>query len=153
MATLPVPSNYPLDGVPLGSIVAYVGPLASLPPNWVPCNGQVINAPGSPLNGVAAPLLNDARFTMGVSIEIDVLRAGGTNQIPADGDHGHIWSGNVDPDTIPKAVKTQGETTADVSMFPHTHAVRGAVASSGLHAHGSENRPRFAGVIFIIRVA
>ena len=48
---------------PVGSVIAWLKSLPNVPPlpgHWVECNGQVIQAPGSPLNGVQAPNLNGA---------------------------------------------------------------------------------------------
>src|SRR5437773_7552811 len=109
MPVLPIPPGFQLVGVPVGTIVPYVGPLASLPPNWIPCDGQVINVPDSPLNGQRTPRLTDNRFLMSVGDEPSVLAGGGTNQIPADGAHTHPFAGTTDADGATVMVK-QKET-------------------------------------------
>jgi hypothetical protein len=44
--------------VPVGTVIAwYPPPNTSLPPGFVYCNGEVINDPDSPFNGMPAPNL------------------------------------------------------------------------------------------------
>ena len=51
----------PVLPAPVGSIVAWLESMPGtpgLPENWVSCDGQVINTPGSPYDGQQAPDLN-----------------------------------------------------------------------------------------------
>lgn len=57
-------------GVPIGTIIAWhqdlPGNPGTLPPGWIPCNGQTINDPESPLHGQPTPNLNPTgRFLRG----------------------------------------------------------------------------------------
>ena len=150
----PLPINpAPLGGVPIGTIVPYVGPLRALPPNWVICDGAVINNPQSPLNGQPTPRLTDNRFFMSVPQEEDVLNMGGLNEIPRDGLHTHTYSGTTAPDSAPILVKEKENLNSSVSSFPHTHTFSGTVSPAGEHSHGGENRPRYVSVLYILRVA
>lgn len=60
-----------LSTLPLGAIIAWHRDLdtrrpAPLPPGWVECNGQVLDDPNSPFNGMTLPDLNNAgRFLRG----------------------------------------------------------------------------------------
>jgi len=153
MPALPIPPGGDLVGVPIGTIVPYVGPLGSLPENWVPCDGRVINVAGSPLNGQPAPRLTDSRFFMSVPDENSVLSLGGTTQIPPGGAHNHLFSGSTDFDQATVLVKEKENNNTAVAKSPHTHNVKGFTESNGEHNHGGENRPPFIGVFFILRVA
>jgi hypothetical protein len=60
-----------LKDAPIGSIIAFAKSFSGVPslsnfPNWVECNGQVLNDPLSPLNGKTMPSLNSTnRFLYG----------------------------------------------------------------------------------------
>ena len=46
-------------GVPIGIILPYVGPLASLPANWLPCDGRLVIDPTSQFHNQRLPNLNE----------------------------------------------------------------------------------------------
>ena len=152
MGVLPIPGVSDLVGVPLGTILPYAGPEKCLPPNWLPCDGRIVNNPLSYLHGQSTPRLTDNRFFMSVADEADVLRIGGTDRISPDGMHTHPFAGTTEPDQATVMVKQKETQNSAVAMSPHTHTVRGTVDGGGQHDHGGENRPPFVGVFFIIRV-
>lgn len=134
--------------VPVGAIVPFAGSLASLPSNWVPCDGRTVNDPGSPLDGTQVPDLTDNRFLMGVGADTSAGVTGGSNVIPTDGSHGHSGSTSdrVDQKTgSPRYLDTSGN-----KGFRHTHPL--TIRAGGRHNHGGDNRPSFYAVRFIIRV-
>ena len=153
MGVLALPGVSDLGGVPVGTIVPYVGPVKALPPNWVPCDGRVISNPDSPLNGQSVPRLTDNRFFMSVADENSVLTTGGSAKLPLDGSHTHPFTGTTDADQSTVMVKQKETQNSSVASSPHTHNVRGTVDNSGEHDHGGDKRPPFVGVLFIIRVA
>jgi len=137
-----------LIGVPVGTILAYVGPREDslLGPSWTWCDGHVVDAPGSPVHGLRTPQLNDERLLIGVDQDASVTQAIGSNSWDNDGSHEHeggttgIHIGGHHPD---EAFEHQGNHTAN-----HSHTVR---VGGGAHSHG-EKLPRRLGVRFIMRV-
>ena len=79
---------------PIGSLKEWLKNFPNTPPlsaNWAECNGQVLNDPQSPYNGIALPDLNGAtgpqRFLRGASASggtggSDTMNLGG--EVPAD---------------------------------------------------------------------
>jgi hypothetical protein len=82
--TLPVP---PLGGVPIGSILPYIGPLNLLPSGWRLCDGKVVDDPDSALRGQTLPNLVDQRFLMGTNADDMVCVSGGSNVLSPAGAH------------------------------------------------------------------
>jgi hypothetical protein len=79
---------------------------------------------------------------MGVRTTEAVLAPGGRNDVPSDGEHSHGGrTGGAEGDWI--AYDDPGENDDRKSTRQHTH---------GTHNHQGENRPRFIGVYFIIRI-
>jgi hypothetical protein len=140
------PPTAATGALPLGAIVSFYGDWRELEATgWVPCNGEAcpdwadervkafLRAHGSEVPG-CVPNLNDGRFTRGVPGLDELGRTGGTDRIPADGEHVHS-SGGV-------TLKRGGEDSTP--QYAHQAA--------GMHDHGGENRPPFLNVTFIMRV-
>ncbi len=66
---LTAPSSAGVGIVPVGTIIAWVKSFPNTPPlpdNFIECNGQILNDPASPYNGLSMPNLNtDHRFLRG----------------------------------------------------------------------------------------
>lgn len=148
--TPPVP---PLGGVPVGTILPYVGPLNVLPDSWRLCDGAQVNDALSPFNGQRIPNLTDERFLMGVGASPEVNQPGGRNDIPADGGHrhGNTTGGSRDPGGVPDSHGFDAGGTGkppQVNGLDHRHPI----AVDGSHRHEGENRPQFLKVFYIIRI-
>jgi hypothetical protein len=131
-----------MAGVPIGSILPYAGDPSALPSKWVLCDGRTIAQPMSGLvdydsatPGLQIPLLNDDRFLMGTSIANMGIK-GGDNAIPDDGAHVHAWN------------QTGADLVPDGSNFTNGAFMN----SAGGHNHGGDRRPRFLGILYIIRI-
>lgn len=145
---LPISNKLPLLGVPVGTILPYIGPADALPAEWLPCDGRTVEDEHSPLHGVQLPDLTEERFLMGVNSDAAVGLTGGSNSIPGDGLHNHIGSisGRVQEQSgTPRYLKYSGDRS-----FQHSHQVD--IRGNGAHSHGGDNRPHFYGVRFIVRV-
>lgn len=75
---------------PIGTVVAWMknlpGISSTLPSNWVECNGQTLDYPESPLDGIAIPNLNvSGVFLKGSSVS-------GNSQ--GNSSHNHNWANN-----------------------------------------------------------
>lgn len=95
--------------VPIGLISPYFGDPATLPDNWMVCDGSMVDDPGSPLNGVVLPDLKE-KFIRGESDGsrniIGSFATGGAETLPehshtinSDGGHSHTGTtaaGGVD---------------------------------------------------------
>jgi len=131
-----------MAGIPVGSILPYAGDPTALPSSWIPCDGRTLAQPvlglvdyDSSVPGLQIPLLNDDRFLMGTSI-LNMGTKGGDNSIRTDGGHVHTWT----------------QTTADL-VPDASNASNGALMNSaGEHNHGGDRRPKFMGVLYIIRI-
>jgi len=131
-----------MASIPVGSVLPYAGDPAVLPSSWVPCDGRTILQPASGLRdydlaapGLQLPLLNDDRFLMGTSIP-NMGTKGGDNSIAVDGAHVHTWTQTA-TDLVPDA----------------SNVSNGAfMNSAGEHNHGGDRRPRFLGILYIIRI-
>lgn len=143
-----IPTSIPLLGVPVGAVLPFVGSLDSLPPEWLPCDGRVVDDPDSPLHGAALPNLTDDRFLMGVESSYQVRGLGGTNEIAFDGSHGHAGE-TASQVTLRRGTPRYLVDRGDRGV-QHTHKLE--MRTDGRHQHGGENRPKFYGVRFIIRV-
>lgn len=145
--------NLPLFGVPVGTILPYVGPINSLPPHWQLCDGRTVVDPHSPFNNKKLPNLIDNRFLMGVSPDLDVPVEGGDNNLHPDGNHTHeaslslgeagIHSHNHNLYTGPAAnANTDGYSIDnDRDNHPHAtgtnhnHGIGGTIMDDGHHKH------------------
>lgn len=145
---LAITNSQPLKGVPVGTVLPYIGPLDVLPSDWLPCDGRTVSDRKSPLHGVQLPNLNDDRFLMGVETSDRVGIAGGSSSITQGGLHGHsgTTSGRIrEQSGTPRRLVNSGDRT-----FQHTHQLQ--LQRDGGHNHGGENRPQYYGVRFIVRV-
>lgn len=134
-----------LLGVPVGTILPYFGELSTvLPNNWQFCDGRVVRDPNSPFNGQRLPDLTDSVFIMGIPASSQVGQKGGNNNIPTDGNHNH-------------SIRMTGYAPGEINYnrgpgrFDQYQMQYGS-ADAGNHSHGGENRPRYIGVYFIIRI-
>jgi hypothetical protein len=145
---LPIRSQAPLAGVPIGAILPFIGPLDTLPDTWLPCDGRTVDDPSSPIHGLELPDLTDGRFLMGVGAAGMIGVSGGSNAIPTAGGHTHSGeaTGRITQTSgSPRNLEQRGD-----KGFRHSHAL--TVSSSGGHDHGGDNRPAFYGVHYIVRV-
>jgi hypothetical protein len=126
----------PLLGVPVGTVIAFVGALNTLSPEWQPCDGRTINDPSSPFNGKKTPLLMNDSFIMGVSAASAVGQPGGSNVIPSVGAHAHGGRTDVGGHTN---WSPGSEFDIGSHVFNHTHGI--TTDAQGAHDHGGENRP------------
>jgi len=142
--------------VPVGAVVAYTRPPATLPPNWKFCDGSIISDPQSPLNGQATPVMNDSRYLVGVNPN-EVNGSYGTNVWQSDGAHAHSFSGTTDNNAQPSGFGGDGVhsvETGERGSNPSLHKVGfnyGGVTNTVSHNHG-EKRPLSRGVLWIIRI-
>jgi hypothetical protein len=133
---------------PVGSILPIFPPKGTgfrLPKGWVVCCGQVIVDPDSPYKNERIPDLTTDIFLMGTDIDKIGYEAGANKIIP-DGIHNHtgITSG---PNTLDRC-----EEGSDKKPGCGRHTHQYSTSTSNSHDHGSENRPHFIGVIYIIKI-
>ena len=166
MGEYPITAS-PMIGVPVGTILPYVGPLNILPPDWKPCDGSLIKDPSSPFNNLNLPDLRDDRFLMGVQVPGRIGEKAGNNGIPSDGSHSHNLhnaGGHAHGGATAQFMGylqgkinwgRQGEqgdpfmpTYQIVQDGDHAHGID----ANGTHNHGGENRPLYYGVYYIIRI-
>lgn len=136
-----------IDSLPVGSIVPVLAAHAvSIPENWRYCNGDVINDPESPLNGTRLPLLTDERFLMGSVTTLG--SAGGENYLSEDGSHAH--GGHTGPEltNAPSQSVRLGPDALRVVTQGHEHEI----PPDGAHNHGGDRRPKWFGVLFVIKI-
>lgn len=156
-----------LDSLPVGSIIAfYPSQKLAIPENWQICDGSFVTDTESVLIGEPTPNLLDDRFLMGSSARFGNF--GGANVIPSDGghDHGgrtlaggsHDHSGNtLAPDKNGSKAAAKG---SDARIFdtPHRHGIPSepphvhAIPRSLAHDHGGDLRPRWFGVLFLMKI-
>ena len=137
-----------LAGVPVGTVLPYIGPLDALPSEWVPCDGRIVSDPNSPLDGVQLPDLSDGRFLMGVGSETMIGVSGGSNAISTDGAHTH--NGTATNRIQQQAGAPRNLETNGSKGFRHTHKI--SLQTNSGHDHGGDKRPAFFGVRFIVRI-
>ena len=105
------------------------------PKGWIIPDGRVIQ--NGPLKGRKAPNLTDDRFLMGVYGK-RVGKPGGKNSIP-DKTLNHGWN------SIKHGEIGYGSRTGNATY-------KGKIKSHGSHNHGGENRPKYLGVLFIMKI-
>ena len=158
--------------MPVGAVIPYIGEMEALPPNWVLCDGRVVDDPESPYHGRRVPNLHD-RFVRGTIEVSDRGDTGGTNVAPL---HGHAYQTDAPvrlwyPRNRASAWWTNGRgivlSNRGHGSQPQTHwhyvmnrvengsftrlgtaDVEGATADAGDH----DNRPRFVTMYYIMRV-
>ena len=86
--------------IPVGGITMYGGAEASLPDNWVICDGRVVNDPLSPFHGRQVPDLR-SRFVRGSEGVSELGQPGGREQRDThnhrvtSGAHGHRFANSI----------------------------------------------------------
>lgn len=127
--------------VPIGGVVATIPALAGAYScaatteaddlGYVKCNGQVINDPTSPLNGLTIPNINDDVFLKGHTTSNS---AGGSNThdhtVPG---HYHYWGGHWSTDRSDYNHDPYGNGIGN--QYQDGYGYRGNVASDGSHYH------------------
>jgi hypothetical protein len=138
-------TTYPLTGVPVGTILAFVGAVSSLPDGWVPCDGRLITDAASWFNGQQVPTINSYSYLSGVADAATVNTSFGRNDIPNEAAHTHgnstSWENVGSPDG-------HGFQKEGGQCHWHTHTLN----PDGAHSHGGDNKPASVGVWFIIRI-
>ena len=139
MPSYPITSS-DLVGVPIGTILPFVGPLANsvLGDHWRFCDGTILNLQGSPLNGKRLPALHDIRSIIGVGGEADVNEGTGKNEWEKDGSHPH--QGSTNSITRTTNSPTVNYTYNNDPQVAHSHGVD---VAGGSHDHGSKLPARF----------
>lgn len=134
--------------VPVGTILAYIGPLTTvLPQNWVLCDGRLVIDPQSPFNNRRIPDLTNDRFLMGVAANGPVAAPGGSNTIDLGGGHNHGGK------TIGFAGYQAGEINYDRQQgHQDQYGIQLRIDTDGGHNHGGDKRPAYLGVFYIIRI-
>ncbi|WP_417457404.1 hypothetical protein [Kordiimonas sp.] len=161
-----------LDSLPVGAIIPFYpyGNLA-IPENWRYCNGDEVDDQLSPLYGQKLPNLNDDRFLMGSTTSFG--EQGGSNSHLPDGQHTHVaradrggqhdHGGATETEQsngVLKEMEQAGEINVRMVEQGHRHAISAdgehrhsvAVNPSGVHDHGGDNRPKYFGVLYIIKI-
>jgi hypothetical protein len=139
------PTQYALTGVPVGTILAYVGLLSSLPTGWVPCDGRQINDAASWFNGQSVPQINQSTYLCGAGDPSAVNTRFGRNDIPPVPNHAH---GGKTPIENVGGADGHGFQKEGDQCHTHDHIID----PDGGHDHGGDNRPLSSGVWFIIRI-
>ena len=141
-----------LDTLPIGSIVpVFSAKVSRLPENWMYANGDVIQDNRSPLHGLQLPNLNNGTFLMGSSQNNGQF--GGSNRLRLDGAHIHDHTGTTEiVNTNGKNFKVEGADDDQVRLpsMDHRHSISRSVKSA--HNHGGDTRPKWVGVLYIIRI-
>lgn len=137
--------------VPIGGIIAFLGPMEELGDGWAICQGQTIKDPKSPLDGLTLPNLTDERFLMGVGPRDKIGATGGDNQIRDEG--------GIAARTITSGHSDSGAGYAQLSggsgavYLPGTsHRHTSDIPGIPPHNHGGDNRPRYCSVWYICRI-
>lgn len=138
-------SQYPLAGVPVGTVLPFVGSITTLPDGWLPCDGRLVHDAASWFNGKNVPLINASSYLSGVNDPIVVNTTFGQNDIPKAGQHSH--TGNTGGEVV-GAASPLGFQKEGGQCHVHVHGI----TADGDHDHGGENRPFSVGVWFIIRI-
>jgi hypothetical protein len=140
-------ASIPTGEVPAGTILAYVGQLNVLPPEWYLCDGSTVHDDESPFDGQAIPNLTDNRFLMGVDSTSGSGVSGGRNDIPTDGAHSHGGATGTLAHSDTQSIDNSSNYL-QATGTGHTHTI----SVDGAHSHGSENRPAFLTVHFILKI-
>ena len=138
-------TQYSVVGVPVGTVLSFVGSIATLPDGWVPCDGRTVHDAASWFNGQAVPSINGFSYLSGVSDPAVVNTTFGRNDVPRDGNHAH--GGQTGGENV-GAADGNGFQKEGRQCHVHTHGV----GADGAHDHGGDNRPVSVGVWFIIRI-
>ena len=129
--------------VPIGGVVATIPALAGAYScaatteaddlGYVKCNGQVINDPTSPLNGLTIPNINDDVFLKG---HVTSNSPGGSNThdhtVPG---HYHYWGGHWSTDSSASNVNGNGDGVGNTYDDTVGYRVGVSVSGNGNHTH------------------
>ena len=149
---------------PVGGIVAWHKDFTTglaLTDGWVECNGQVINDPRSPFNGLTVPNLNGdatgADLPAPLSGKYEVFLRGGTASGTVQTDqfasHAH-WSGsakvlNADGLNDHVVTQTSGEAASRRMFGGNNKAHLKTLSAAG---SGTETRPVNMSVVWVMRI-
>ncbi len=144
------PMAHPPIGVPIGTILPYVGPLAALPAEWHDCDGSLLVDPASQFHNQHLPNFDAGVYMMGTGDPNLVNVQAGSNVLNADGLHNH--TGGTSDANIGGFVPGHAfQAVNGPNLQDHTHSLN--ISGNGQHTHnGGDNRPLSLGVHFIIRV-
>ena len=148
MPTLTPTSSQPLVGVPLGTILAYVSPIAGyLPDNWQICDGSPVTDTKSPFLGQTLPMLTDNRYLVGVAQTAEANTPVAPS-VPADGNHSHggVTSGFGGP--FGANARQIGGGGDSATGLAHEHTI----SADGQHTHPGEVIPKSLTVYYIMRI-
>lgn len=124
---------------PIGAVMAWHKnaslKMPPLPPNWAECNGQILDDPASPLQGITLPDLNGAQY---------FLRGGSpSGQTGGATEHDHSVPGTTSASG--DAVQITEGSGASVSLDVHYHEFE-ATSNPG------SSLPPFFTVVWIMRI-
>ena len=139
--------------VPIGTIMSWAKNLQGVPAltgEWVECNGQTLDDPGSPLNGQVIPNLNgENRYLRGNS------ESGGVG----GGPHNHIWYRQSYVGYLMDYARIMCENGYRDDIAFHTYNSNGAplIAVYDAHHHAnytsmSETNPYYYNIVWIMKV-
>ncbi|WP_321368311.1 hypothetical protein [uncultured Desulfuromusa sp.] len=136
----------PGSDFPFGTILPYYVPpntYIQLPVGWVLAAGQKIPFKG-PFKGYNVPDLTTGTFLVGGIYEHG--KSGGSNTISKSDDHHHTYTiiKNRRARRAPEGYQAAG-SDCKISTLN--------TSSEGSHDHGGDNRPKWFGVVYIIRVS
>jgi H-type lectin domain len=163
-----------LSTLPLGVILAWHRDFAggngfepALPPGWVPCNGQTLDDPESPFDGLAVPNLNGNTEAKQGGLFLRGASTSGVLQQDQMQSHNHaertphqhqIQLGNntgAGPDVWVQHADPVGGDWGKYTTLPGTPLELGDPANSGTGGaprHGRETRPANMSVLWIMKV-
>jgi hypothetical protein len=126
------------SGGPIGSVTAWFPHLAGAPKMsslWRPCDGSLLNDPGSPFNGINLPVISDQRFIR-FSPEANSGATGGTVT------HTHMGTTGANSGNTQVDQNNDGSSVV-VASDPHDHAFT---------TDAADHTPQYIDSVAIIRV-
>ncbi len=141
--------------VPVGAVIPWhkspISGSVTLPEQWVECNGQVLDDPDSPFNGLTIPDLNSAGLFV----------RGGTSSGQYQDDqiqsHNHVDHGHAHGVRQESGVSPGGGGGFGTSGGVHRYTANTTNGHANISEprgarHGSETRPKNMSMVWIIRV-
>jgi hypothetical protein len=144
-----------VGAVPVGTIVAYVGPICLLEGSgWELCNGDPVADIHSEIFGQTKPPLVDLRFLIGTNVPDSVNEPLGTNDVPShnhggltkkDGTHIHKATTDLFGTSIGDYSPGQGFETAGGELHNHKHSFVTSADETSAHNHSIPDEPKKTG--------